>query len=140
MMSQQMMSQQNKVMTGAGWALTGLVGLMLTISAVAKLLNAPDVAKELVGRLGYPEDVTFAIGVVEIGCVAVYLFPRTAILGAVLLTGYLGGATATHVRVHDNFVGPVIGGVLVWLAVYLRDARVRALLPICVPLKSAEAN
>ena len=55
-------------------------------------------------------------------------------------TGYLGGATATHVRVHDNFVGPVIGGVLVWLAVYLRDARVRALLPIRVPLKSAEAN
>lgn len=135
-----MMAQQNKVMTGAGWALTGLVSLMLTFSAVMKLMNTPDVAKELVGRLGYPEDVTLAIGIVEIGCLAVYLFPRTAILGAVLLTGYLGGATATHVRVHDSFVPPIIGGVLVWLALYLRDARVRALLPIRFPLKSAETN
>ncbi|HVW36325.1 MAG TPA: DoxX family protein [Pirellulales bacterium] len=134
------MAQQNKVMTGAGWALTGLVSLMLTFSAVMKLMNTPDVAKEMVGRLGYPDDVVFAIGIVEIGCLAVYLFPRTAILGAVLLTGYLGGATATHVRVHDSFVPPVIGGVLVWLAVYLRDARVRALLPIRLPLKSPEAN
>ena len=135
-----MTNKQSNLMTGAGWTLTGLVVLMLTFSAAAKLLNAPDVAKELVGRLGYPEDVTFAIGIVEIGCVAVYLFPRTAILGAVLLTGYLGGATATHVRVHDSFVPPVIGGVLVWLAVYLRDARVRALLPIRFSLKSAETN
>ena len=58
--------------------------------------------------------------------------------GAVLLTGYLGGAIATHVRVHDNFLPPAIGGVLVWLALYLRDSRVRALLPLLSPPATTE--
>jgi hypothetical protein len=60
----------------------------------------------------------------------VYVIPRTSILGAILLTGYLGGATATHVRIGDVFVWPVIGGVLVWGGLYLRDARIRALIPL----------
>jgi hypothetical protein len=134
------MIAQNKALTRTGWGIAALVGLMMIFSAVMKLANSPQVAKELVGRLGYPDDVTRILGVVELACIVVYLIPRTAILGAVLLTGYLGGAVATHVRIHDNFIPPVIGGVLVWLALYLRDPRVRALLPLCGPATSAESD
>jgi Mn2+/Fe2+ NRAMP family transporter len=71
------------------------------------------------------------IGILEIACTVIYVIPRTSVLGAILLTGYLGGATATHVRIGDpSFFGPVIFGVLVWLGLWLRDARLRALLPL----------
>jgi hypothetical protein len=69
------------------------------------------------------------LGIVEIACTVVYAIPQTAVLGAILLTGYLGGAIATHVRLEEGFLPPVILGVLVWLGIYLRDARLRALLP-----------
>lgn len=123
------MAAQNKLMTWSGRALSGLVGLMLVFSASMKLKNAPEVAEQLVGKFGYPQDVIVTLGVVEIGCVIVYLIPQTAVLGAILLTGYLGGATATHVRISDPFISPVIGGILVWLAIFLRDPRIRALVP-----------
>jgi hypothetical protein len=70
------------------------------------------------------------IGIVELLCVIVYAVPRTSILGAVLLTGYLGGAIATHVRVGDMFIPPLVLGVLVWGGLYFRSARIRSLLPI----------
>jgi uncharacterized membrane protein YphA (DoxX/SURF4 family) len=124
------MNTQSKAMTWAGRTLTALIGLMLVMSATMKLLNRPEVAEQMVNKLGYPEDLTLILGVVELSCVVLYVIPQTTILGAVLLTGYLGGAIATHVRIHDNFLGPAIGGILVWLAVYLRDPRVRALLPL----------
>ena len=129
---------QSKAMTWAGRILTALIGLMMVMSATMKLLNRPEVAEQMVKNLGYPEDLTLLLGVVEISCVVLYLIPQTTILGAVLLTGYLGGAIATHVRIHDNFLGPTIGGTLVWLAVYLRDPRVRALLPLRRPSQPAE--
>src|SRR4051812_47628976 len=128
------MGNQKKAMTMIGWVLSGLVVLMLVMSATMKLMSVPDVAEQMVGKFGYPKDVILVIGIVEISAVVLYLVPRTAILGAVLLTGYLGGAIATHVRVHDNFVGPAIFGILVWLGLYLRDPRVRALLPHRKPL------
>jgi uncharacterized membrane protein YphA (DoxX/SURF4 family) len=106
-----------------------LIGLMLAVSGSMKLMKPPEFIKQWVDTLGYPEDVAAAIGIVEICCAVLYLIPQTAVLGAVLLTGYLGGAVATHVRVHDNFLSPAIGGVLVWLSLFLRDPRVRALLP-----------
>jgi hypothetical protein len=67
--------------------------------------------------------------VVELCCVLLYLIPQTAVLGAILLTGYLGGATATHVRVDEAYFMPVVVGILVWLGLYLRDPRLRALVP-----------
>ena len=82
------------------------------------------------GTLGFPATVISGIGLLEIACVLLYAIPRTAVLGAVLLTGYPGGAIAAHVRVGDAFISPLIGGGLVWLGIYLRDARVRALLPL----------
>lgn len=111
-----------------GWVLTVLLSAFLTFSGVGKLLKLPPVETE-VTRLGYTMDTIFAIGIVEIACVIVYLFPRTAVLGAILLTGYLGGATATHVRIGDPFIMPVIMGVVAWIALFLRDRRVRALAP-----------
>lgn len=125
-----MTSTQPKTMTWTGWAITALICLVLTGSGTAKLLNPPQLAEQFTGTFGYPGDVTLYIGIAEITCVVLYLIPQTAILGAVLLTGYLGGAIATHVRIHDNFFAPAILGVLVWLGVFLREPRVRALLPI----------
>lgn len=134
------MLKQNKIMTWAGWGLTLLVSAALTFSAVMKFQQPPEMIKEVEGKLGVPQDVLLGIGFTELACVLVFLFPRTAMLGAVLLTGYLGGAVATHVRVHDNILSPVIVGVLVWLALFLRDARVRALLPIHFPHHDIQAK
>jgi hypothetical protein len=124
------MSTQNKAMTWIGRVMTGLIALMLVASATMKFMNPPELAEQFVDKLGYPADLIMAIGITEMTCAILYVIPQTAILGAVLLTGYLGGAVATHVRIHDNFAGPAIGGVLVWLAVFLRDPRIRELLPI----------
>jgi len=134
------MGNQNKAMTWIGWGISGLIGLLLLFSATAKLLSPPEMVEQFVDKLGYPQHLLLALALTEVSCMIVYLIPRTAILGAVLLTGYLGGAIATHVRVQDNFAGPAIGGVLVWLAVYLRDPRVRALLPLRRPMTSAESS
>lgn len=125
------MAKQPKWMTITGWVLTGLVGVMLAFSAIMKFAGGEELQKEFT-RLGYTNDAALMIGIIEISCLIIYLFPRTAVLGAVLLTGYLGGAEATHVRIHDGpdkFLGPLIGGVLVWLALFFREPRVRAILP-----------
>ncbi len=134
------MGTQSKALTWPGWIITGLIGVMMVFSATMKFLNPPEVAEQVVGKFGYPEGLMLYIGIVEITCVVVYLIPRTALLGAVLLTGYLGGAIATHVRVHDNFWPPAIVGILVWLALYLRDPRVRAILPLRWPISSREST
>jgi hypothetical protein len=133
------MVAQNKVMTGIGWVISGLVGLLMVGSGTAKLLSPPDIVEMFVDTLGYPQHLILGIAITEISCVILYLMPRTAILGAVLLTGYFGGAIATHVRVEDNFAGAAIGGVLVWPALYLRDPRVRALLPLRRPVTPSES-
>ncbi len=122
-------SVTSKNMLWIGRILSGLVALMLLFSVTMKLMKPPMFVQEF-ARLGYMESAALGIGILEIACVAVYLFPRTAMLGAILLTGYLGGATATHVRISDPFIPPIVGGVLVWAGLYLRDERLRALLPL----------
>ena len=127
------MFNQTKALTIAGWVIAGLLALPLTFSAIMKFLYPPDMAEQWVGKFGYPEKFAFAIGVVELSCLILYLVPRTATLGAVLLTGYLGGAVATHLRVNDAFVPPIVVGIFVWLGLYLRDPRIRTLLPLRQP-------
>lgn len=117
----------------AGWIVTGLVGAFLAMSASFKFFT-PDMALETMGTLGWPDHHLLLIGIVESVCVVLYLIPRTAMLGAVLETALLGGAVATQVRI-DNplFSHELFGvylGVLVWLGLWLRDGRVRALLPL----------
>jgi hypothetical protein len=103
--------------------------LMLVMSGVMKLLKPPDVIDGFT-KLGYDPNLALGLAVVELACTALYVFPRTAVLGAILLTGYLGGAVATHVRVGDVYVIPIVLGVLVWGGLYLRDVRVRTLIPL----------
>jgi hypothetical protein len=112
-----------------GWVLTILPALGLIMSAALKLARPAFVVTDF-AKSGYPDNVLLPLGIVELACTILYLIPQTAVLGAILLTGYLGGAVATHVRASENFVAPVIFGILVWLGLVLRDPRLRALLPL----------
>jgi hypothetical protein len=94
-----------------------------------KLMHPPSL-DEGFKHLGWPVTAALGLGVVELLSVVCYLIPRTAVLGAVLLTGYLGGAIATHARLGEPFVAPIILGVVVWAGLWLRDPRLRALLPL----------
>jgi DoxX-like protein len=114
----------------AGRILSTLPILLLLFSGVLKLSKAAPVVQGF-AQFGYPESLLLSIGIVEVACAVVYAIPRTSILGAILTTGYLGGATATNVRVGDpSFFLPVILGVLVWAGLFLRDDRLRALIPL----------
>ena len=116
----------------AGRIVSWLPALFLLLDGVAKLFKPAPVIEGTV-KLGYSESVIIPLGIVLIACTVLYLIPRTAVLGAILLTGYLGGAVATHVRVGDGIFPVAFGitfGVLVWLGVYLRDARLRELVPL----------
>jgi hypothetical protein len=115
--------------------LRGLAISFLLFDAGMKVLKlAP--AVEGTASLGYPPDSVFGIGVVQLVCIALYIVPRTSFLGAVLLTGYLGGAIATHVRVGNplftHILFPTYVAAFIWGALYLRDARLRALAPVRV--------
>lgn len=113
----------------AGRIISAIPILMLVFSGVMKLAKPAAVLQEF-ARLGYPESVVIGIGVLELACTLLYAIPRTSVLGALLLTAYLGGATATHVRIGDPFIPPVVAGILVWVGLYLRDDRLRALIPL----------
>jgi hypothetical protein len=112
------------------YLLSALPAAMLVMSAGMKLSGNRQAMEQASSQLGWPPTVMFALGLVELGCTVIYLVPRTSVLGAVLLTGYLGGAVATHVRVGDPFVAPLAVGVVVWLALWLREPRLKALLPL----------
>ena len=102
----------------------------MLFDAGIKILKLPAAVEGTV-RLGYPASTVLAIGVTALVCVVLYAIPRTSVLGAILLTGYLGGATATQVRVQDAwFIFPPILGALIWAGLYLRDERLRALIPL----------
>lgn len=114
-----------------GRIMTGLVVLFLTFDGVFKLL-LPAPVIEGSAQLGYGVGSIFGIGLLLLACVAVYVIPRTSLIGAVLLTGYLGGAIATHVRVGNplftHTLFPIYVAALIWGGLYLRDRRVRALI------------
>lgn len=128
-----LVSTQNTPKAGARWAgrvLSGLPVAFLIFDAAIKLVH-PAFVTEASAKIGWPDAVITPLGVVLLTCVALYVVPRTAVLGAVLLTGYLGGAVATHLRVGDPLFShtlfPIYFGVMLWGGLYLRDARVRAL-------------
>ena len=116
----------------AGRVMSALPAMMLLFSGILKLTGM-DAVLEGFAKLGYPASLILGIGIIEIACVVLYVIPRTAVLGAILVTGYLGGAVATHVRIGDPLfsqaLGPFYLGVLVWGGIYLRDDRLRALIP-----------
>lgn len=112
--------------------ISGLVALFFLLDGGMKLVKPEFVVKETV-RLGYPESTIVPIGAVLIVCTILYLIPRTAVLGAILLTAYLGGAVATHVRAGEpvfSIVFAIVFGVLLWLGLYLRNPTLRLLVPL----------
>ncbi|OLD52366.1 MAG: hypothetical protein AUI83_09700 [Armatimonadetes bacterium 13_1_40CM_3_65_7] len=117
----------------AGVVLTVLPVLFMLFDSVIHLMVIPPVVESFT-QLGYPVSTARALGVIELVCIALYLIPRTSVLGAVLLTGYLGGAVATNLRVgsplFSHTLFPVYVGVLAWGGLFLRDERVRALIPV----------
>jgi DoxX-like protein len=112
-----------------GRAISAVPAALLLLSASLKITSSPMMVDGL-GKAGFSPGLVTAIGVLELACLAIYLVPPTAVLGALLLTGYLGGAVVTHLRVGQPLAMPVVIGVLVWAGLYLRDARVRAILPL----------
>jgi len=112
-----------------GWIIGIVAVASLVMSGVTKVVS-PDLFVVGFTRFGYDQSVVLPLGVVQLVCTVLYLFPRTAVLGAVLLTGYMGGAIATHLRVGDPYFVQFGLGVLLWLGLYLRDRRIRALLPL----------
>lgn len=119
----------SKKMLWAGRIMSTLPVLMLLMSATMKFMQPPDAAKGF-EHLGWPITLATKLGIVELACTALYVIPQTSVLGAILLTGYLGGATATHVRVEEAFHMPILLGVLIWGGLFLRDPRIRALIPL----------
>ena len=110
----------------AGWALSALIALFLIgASGVPKFIDWEG-KEEMMGKLGWDTGLILKIGVVEVALAILFLIPRTAFLGTVLLTAYLGGAVATHVRIGDAFYFPIVIGILAWIALGLRDGRVFA--------------
>lgn len=103
--------------------------LMLIMSATMKFLKPASVVEGFT-HLGWPEHLALNLGIVELSCTLLYVIPRTSVLGAILLTGYLGGATATHARIGEPWFAPVLLGMLVWGGLFMRDTRVRDLIPL----------
>jgi hypothetical protein len=128
----QAMSGDSKPMLWAGWIMSGAVVLFLLLDGVMKLLLVEPVI-EATRQIGYPLDVIRPLGIVCLVCAVLYAIPRTAILGAILLTGFLGGAIASKVRLEEALFSQVLFGayvgVLAWGGLYLRDGRLRVLIP-----------
>ncbi len=112
-----------------GYVLSTLPVLLLILSGVMKLAK-PAPVLEGFAHLGLPEHLALGIGLLELACTLLYIIPRTAILGAILLTGYLGGAIVSTLRVGDAYIATVILGVMLWAGLYLREPRLRALIPL----------
>ena len=112
-----------------GWVLSALPVPLFVFSAIMKFGQSPDLVKGF-EHLGWPADLAVPLGILELSCVLLFLIPRTAVLGAILIAGYLGGAIATHLRVEELFVVQAALGVVMWLGLYLREPRLRALIPL----------
>ena len=115
-----------------GRVISVLASLLFLMSAFMKLRGGAELAKGM-AHLGLPESLTVPLAILEISCVVVYLIPATSVLGAILLTGYMGGAVCTHLRVGDPFFVQVALGMFVWLGLYLRENRLKGLIPLRTP-------
>jgi hypothetical protein len=112
-----------------GHMLSALPVLLFLVTGTFGILK-PAIAMQGAAHFGYPQGAMLPITIVEVACAILYAIPQTSVLGAILLTGYLGGAVATHVRVGEPFYFPLIVGAVVWVGLYLRDARLQALIPV----------
>jgi hypothetical protein len=119
----------SKKLVWTGRVLSILVSLLFISSAAFKFIDGPQV-KEGFAHLGLPERMMLPLGILELACVVIYLIPQTAVIGAILLTGYLGGAILTHWRIGEPVYSQILIGIVVWLGLYLREDRLRPLMPL----------
>ena len=122
------MSASGKIVW-VGRVISALVSFLFAMSAVMKLKGGPEVVQGM-AHLGLPESLIVPLGILEISCVVIYAIPATSVLGAILLTGYIGGAILAHLRVGDPFFMQIAIGILIWLGLYLRENRLKALIPL----------
>src|SRR5436309_12957054 len=118
-----------------GRVVSVLATLVFVVSAFMRLRGGAEVAEGM-AHLGMPESLMVPLAVLEVSCVVIYLIPPTSVLGAILLTGYIGGAICTHLRVGDPFFIQVTLGIFIWLGLYLRENRLKAL----IPLRTSQAS
>ncbi|HMF75844.1 MAG TPA: DoxX family protein [Bryobacteraceae bacterium] len=124
------------------WAirvLTALVILLFAMSGIMKLAHGPDVVQGFT-RIGIPEAAILPLGLLELSCLAIYLIPRTAVLGTLLLTGYLGGAVLANIASRGDFIHVLVVGLLVWAGAWLRVPELRSLIPIRYQATDADAQ
>ena len=120
----------SKAAIWTGRVMSALPVLMILVAGVMKLMRVPGVVEGF-NRAGAPERLIIPVGLIEVICCVVYLIPRTAVLGAILMTGLLGGATITTLRIGDpTYPLPVVLGMLAWGGLWMRDLRLRALIPL----------
>jgi DoxX-like family len=112
-----------------GRVLSVLPCLLLIFSGVMKLMASPQVVKGF-AHLGIPASMMMPLGILELSCVVIYLIPQTSIIGAILLTGFIGGAICTHWRMGEPFYAHIALGIVFWLGLYLREDRLKALIPL----------
>ena len=112
-----------------GRVISGLLACLLAMSAAMKLVGGREVIEGF-ARMGLPESLRVPLGVLELVCVLVYVVPVTSVMGAILLTGYVGGTIVTHLRIGEPVVFQIALGLLVWLGLYLRESRLKSLLPL----------
>jgi hypothetical protein len=125
-----MSADQPKWMTWTGRVLSAIPVLLLAMSGIMKLTHSAQVVEGF-GKFGYHESALMPIGVVELLCALLFAIPQTSVFGAVLVAAYLGGATATHVRIGDPAaVGAILFGILAWVGLWLREPRLRAIAPL----------
>jgi hypothetical protein len=123
-------SPVSKTALWIGRVMSALPVLLVLFGSVVKLMKTASVVEGFV-RAGVPERLIIPVGIIELVCVIVYVIPQTAVLGAILMTGLLGGATLTNLRIGDpTYPMPVVLGMLAWGGLFLRDVRLRDLIPI----------
>lgn len=116
-----------------GWIISGLIAAFMLFDVAGKLARPPQVVQAF-AETGWPIETSIPIGIILLACTVLYLIPRTSVLGAVLLTGYLGGAVATNMRLKNPLFShtlfPVYFGVLIWIALWLRESRLKTVFPL----------
>ena len=115
-----------------GWALSILAALLFLFSAFMKFKGGPDMDQAMT-HLGLPASMVLPLGILELTCVVIYLIPPTSVLGAILLAGYVGGTIVTCWRVGDPFIINIVLGLVVWLGIFLREPRLKELIPLRRP-------
>lgn len=118
-----------KWMTWIGWIVTVLPSLALIASAGFKFSGDKTVTEGL-QKMSWEPNLAVPLGITELTCTILYLIPRTSVLGAILLTGFMGGAIATHISLEESFAFQAVFGIVIWLGIFLREPRLRALLPL----------